>query len=81
MVDTQTAEKIHLAIEEKLRLGSSYMDALVEHANANGIEIEVIAEIVKKSPILKEKIRTEAQERKMLKKVNDKESAASKFFN
>ena len=57
------------------------MDALVEHANANGIEIEVIAEIVKKSPILKEKIRTEAQERKMLKKVNDKESAASKFFN
>ena len=78
MVDIQTPEKIHLAIEKKLSTGSSYIDALVEYATNNELEVEAVAEIVKKSSVIKEKIRTEAKERKLL-KVNGK-TTTSKLF-
>lgn len=67
MVEMETPEKIHKAIEKKLSLGSSYIDALVEYAKERDLEIETIAEIVKKSVVIKEKIRTEAKSKRMLK--------------
>jgi hypothetical protein len=74
---TNTPERIHLAIEKKLSVGSSYIDALVEYAHENDVEIETVAEIVKKSIIIKEKIRTEAREKRLLKKNAD---GAKSFF-
>jgi hypothetical protein len=71
MVDLETPEKIHFAIEKKLSLGSSYIDALVEYAKEKDLEIETVAEIVKKSAIIKEKIRTEARSKRLLKEKND----------
>jgi hypothetical protein len=71
MVELETPEKIHFAIEKKLSLGSSYIDALVEYAKEKDIEIETVAEIVKKSSIIKEKIRTEARSKRLLKEKND----------
>ena len=71
MVELETPEKIHFAIEKKLSLGSSYIDALVEYAKEKDLEIETVAEIVKKSAIIKEKIRTEARSKRLLKEKND----------
>jgi hypothetical protein len=72
MVDIETPEKIHFAIEKKLSLGSSYIDALIEYAKEKDLEIETVADIVKKSSIIKEKIRTEAATKRLLKGSNDK---------
>lgn len=71
MVDIETPERIHFAIESKLSRGSSYIDALVEYAKEKDIEIETVAEIIKKSSIIKEKIRTEAKSKRLLKESND----------
>lgn len=68
MIETQTPEKIHHEISGMLSNGVSYIEALVEYAKTKNIEIETIAEIVKKSSIIKEKIRTEAVIMKMVKK-------------
>lgn len=67
LLDTQTPEKIHHEISDKLSKGVSYIDALVEYAKEKNVEIETIAEIVKKSSIIKEKIRTEAIKMKLVK--------------
>lgn len=68
MIETQTPEKIHLEIAAKLSKGVTYIEALVEYAKDKNIEIETIAEIVKKSPVIKEKIRSEAVVMKLVKK-------------
>jgi len=66
LVTPKTPERIHHEIEGMLKKGVSYIDALCEYARINEIEIEVIADIVKKSTILKEKIKTEAVELRMV---------------
>ena len=62
-----TPDKIHHEISSKLSKGVPYIDALVDFVEKNNLEIETIAQIVKKSSILKEKIRTEAVGLKMVK--------------
>lgn len=55
-----TPEKIHLAISEQIAGGVPYIDALINYAEKNNLEIESVAAVIKKSSILKEKIRSEA---------------------
>jgi len=62
-----TPDKIHHEISSKLSKGVPYIDALVDFAEKNNLEIETIAQIVKKSSILKEKIKTEAIGLRMVK--------------
>jgi diketogulonate reductase-like aldo/keto reductase len=71
MVEIETPDKIHRAIEKKLASGVSYIDALISYANEKNIEIETIGDIVKKSSVIKEKIRDEANSMKLLKEPND----------
>ena len=78
MVEIETAERIHRSIEKKISSGATYIDALVEYAYERNIEIETVAEIVKKSTIIKEKIRDEANGKRLLKVKNDNNT--SKFF-
>jgi|TARA_B110000503_G_C7094836_1_gene391089 predicted aldo/keto reductase-like oxidoreductase len=66
MIAPRTPEKVHHDIQEMLASGVNYIDALVEYAAINGLEIETVADIVKKSSILKEKVRTEAIAMKMV---------------
>lgn len=61
-------EKIHLAIANKLEKGVSYIEALVAYAKENDIEVEVVGEIVRKSSIIKEKIREEATQLRLVKR-------------
>lgn len=67
----ETPEKIHHNIEDKLSRGISYIDALVEYAKERNVEIETIAEIVKKSDVIREKIRQEASVLKLIKRDED----------
>jgi uncharacterized membrane-anchored protein YitT (DUF2179 family) len=68
MITPRTPEKIHMEIADKLAKGVTYIDALVEYARENDLEIETVADIVKKSSIIKEKIRSEAIAMRMVKK-------------
>jgi predicted aldo/keto reductase-like oxidoreductase len=63
-----TPDKIHHEISRHISQGVPYIDALVDYAEKNNVEIETIAQIVKKSSILREKIRTEAVNLKMVRK-------------
>lgn len=71
MLETQTPEKIHISISNKIEKGVSYIDALVDYAKEHNIEIETVAEIVKKSPVIKEKLRSEAIGMKLVKRDNN----------
>lgn len=66
-----TPDKIHHEISRHISRGVPYIDALVDYSEKNGIEIETIAQIVKKSSVLKEKIRTEAVDLKMVKREDE----------
>ena len=65
-VKPRTPERVHHEIQEMLSRGTNYIDALCEYARINELEIETVADIVKKSSILKEKVRNEAVELKMV---------------
>jgi predicted aldo/keto reductase-like oxidoreductase len=67
MITPRTPEKVHHDISEMLARGVNYIDALVEYARQNELEIETVADIVKKSSILKEKVRSEAIGLRMVK--------------
>lgn len=68
MVVAMTPEKIHHAISKMISEGVPYIDAIVDYAERNNLEIESVAAIIKKSSILKEKVRSEAVELRMVKK-------------
>jgi len=68
-----TPDKIHHEISRHIANGVPYIDALVDYSEKNGIEIETIAQIVKKSSVLKEKIRTEAVGLRMVKKEDEQD--------
>ena len=67
-VVTMTPEKIHHEISQQISRGVPYIDALVDFAEKNNIEIETVAQIVKKSSILIEKVKSEAVKLRMVKK-------------
>ena len=67
-VVTMTPEKIHHEISQQISRGVPYIDALVDFAEKNNIEIETVAQIVKKSSILREKVKSEAVKLRMVKK-------------
>lgn len=64
--DELKGEVVHKEIMHYLADGVSYIDALVQYCNDNGLEVEVIAAIVRKSPILKGKVQEDAEKFNML---------------
>lgn len=68
MIKTMTAETVHFAIADKLKNGASYLEALCEYAADKNIEIETLAAVIKKSEVLKTKVRTEALDLRMIKR-------------
>jgi hypothetical protein len=66
MIAPRTPERVHHEIQRMLASGVSYIDALIEYARVNDLEIETVADIVKKSSILKEKVRSEAVEARLV---------------
>lgn len=60
MIETKNAEKIHFEIAPLIKKGATYLDALVEYADKHNIEIEALGEMIRRSSVLKDKIREEA---------------------
>lgn len=67
MIKIRTPDSIHQEISYMLSNGVTYIDAIVEYAKKNDLEIETVAEIVKRSSVIKEKIREEALKMKLVK--------------
>lgn len=67
MIETKTVENIHKELMDMIGDGVGYIDALVEYAKRHDMEIETLGSIIKRSIILKEKIRHEAVGLKLVK--------------
>ena len=63
------SERIMSEISGYIADGVSYIDAVVEYAEKNGLEIEVVGQIIRKSPLLKANIYKEAEELNMVEKL------------
>jgi hypothetical protein len=74
-----TPEKIHKSISSKLANGVGYVEALCDYSRENDLEIETVAEIVRKSDVLVHMIATEAYGTKMLKADYDNGSGTKEF--
>lgn len=55
------SEKIHREIMAYVNKDVTYIDALVHYAEKYEIEIEVLGEMIRKSPVLKSKVRDDAE--------------------
>jgi predicted aldo/keto reductase-like oxidoreductase len=63
------SERIMSEIAGYISEGVPYIDAVVEYAEKNGLEIEVVGQIIRKSPLLKANIYKEAEELNMVEKL------------
>ena len=63
------SERIMIEIARHIDAGVPYIDAVVEYAEKNGLEIEVVGQIIRKSPLLKANIYKEAEELNMVEKL------------
>jgi predicted type IV restriction endonuclease len=64
-----THDRIHTEIKPLIDNGISYIESLLFFANKHNIEIETVADIVKKSSVLKDNIKKEAEKTNLLKRV------------
>ena len=71
-----TTKEFSEYIEEQVKLGHTYMDAIIDFCTRNGIEIESANKLVSRQ--LKEKIREEANARKLLSKENKRPKTKKK---
>ena len=69
MLNRLDSERIMTDIARHIKAGVPYIDAVVEYALKNELEIEVVGEIVRKSPLLKAKIYREAEDLNMVEKL------------
>ena len=63
------SEHIINDIAEVISKGVPYIDAVIDYADLHNLEVEVIGEIIKRSPVLKAKIYREAEELNMVEKL------------
>lgn len=63
-----SAEAILDEIKHYINDEVSYIDALVHYAYLHDIEVELVGEIVKKSAVLKSRVRTDAEKYNLMEK-------------
>lgn len=56
-----TAEMILKEVSKYVNKDVTYIDALVHFAETHGVEVEVIGEIIKRTPVLKAKVHDDAE--------------------
>lgn len=64
------SEQIVTDIQRYINTGVPYIDAIVEYSARQGIEIELLGEIIRRSPILKSKIHQEAENLKLVEPIS-----------
>lgn len=68
MMEDLKAEEIMCEVVKYVNKEVSFIDALVHYAEKNDLEIEMIGEIVRRSQVLKAKVREDAEELNLLEK-------------
>jgi hypothetical protein len=66
MEEAMKAEQILVEIQGYVNEEVSYIDALVYYAETNNLEIDLIGEIIRRSPVLKSKVRDDAERLNMV---------------
>ena len=66
MEEAMKADQILLEIQKYVNDEVSHIDALVHYAEVNNIEIDLIGEIIRRSPVLKSKVRDDAERLNMV---------------
>ena len=61
MEEAMKADQILSEIQGFVNEEVSYIDALVYYAETNNLEIDLIGEIIRRSPVLKSKVRDDAE--------------------
>jgi hypothetical protein len=56
-------------IEKHTKKGVPFIDAIIAYAEEEGLEIEIIGEIIRRSPILKSKVYDEALDLNMVERI------------
>jgi hypothetical protein len=69
-VELAEIEKFCESVEEIASKGSSYMDSIISHCEAKGIELEMVKSLI--SPALQYKLKNEAEAIHMLKPPSSK---------
>lgn len=64
-----TAQEILKEIESYITDDISIIDALVHYAEKNDIEIELVGEIIRRSPVLKLRVQEDAEKLNLMEKV------------
>lgn len=70
VVNTINEEKILKGIRHMLEAGIGPIEAIIEYSNRNGLEVELIGEIIKRSSALKYKVQEDAENMNLLEKTN-----------
>lgn len=63
-------EEIHKEISKYVNSDVSYIDALVHYASIHDLEIEVLGEIIRRSPIIKSKVRDDAEKLNLVEEIH-----------
>jgi hypothetical protein len=69
-MDDLKSEQILKEISNYVNKDVSFIDALVYYAEKYNLEVELIGEIVRRSPILKAKVRDDAEKFKLVEKTS-----------
>lgn len=64
------AEHIMKEISEYINDEVTILDAVIHYAQKHDLEIELVGEIIKRSPILKAKVREDAEKLRLVEKSN-----------
>ena len=56
-------------IAEMIAMGVPYIDAVIDYAERHRLEVEVVGEIIRRSPVLRAKIYMEAEELNLVEKL------------
>lgn len=68
MMEDLKAEEIMCEVVKYVNKEVSFIDALVHYADKHDLEIEMVGEIVRRSQVLKAKVREDAEELNLLEK-------------
>jgi len=70
VVNTINEEKILKGIRHMLEAGIGPIEAIIEYSNRNGLEVELVGEVIKRSSVLKYKVQEDAENMNLLEKTN-----------
>lgn len=70
LINEINVEEIMGYIRTKMELGATYIDCIINYAEDFNVDIEVIGEIVRNSPVLMAAVHEEAEGLNLVEKVN-----------